>query len=1028
MNILTSLQKLAGGLKQNALSRWTTGIVAALAVCSTTSALGQVTVSTLGGGPYSQDVGTTPGSYIVTFTGGTGNSAGIKLDNPLGMAFDASGNLYIAENAQGNILKVTNPGNRASSFTYQFITGLTDPVALAFSGAGDLYVLTSADGTIRRYNSDGVFISTITTALVAPTALTVLPSGNLIVSEIGGSVKQVTQAGVVTVLNNGFVNPTGLTLLSSNRVAVADGGDNSIKVLNLTNTANLTLLAGGNGAGFSNGLAFNAKFNMPRAISAGPDGSVVVADQLNHRVRIITPDGRVDTVYGVSTNSWPDNPFYPAYPGWKDGTNAHANQPFGVIIGPGATNVFVTEIGHELDLLRVASGFSLAVSTGTNTTTTNIFVDNTLTNVVVSLGFASSEGSSDYIASSGQYFQVPITLSLPLAQKIYSLGFSVAVTNVNGNPAHAPTEVGFSTKLKFPIVDPSGSTIYVPISNHLFVNYVTNIVVNNQTGVTTTNYIPRYTNSLITNFPAKLVDVAWLEVPKSGILYPKDQDLVTYSMAHINLFRGHEVGRVILGSFGFRIPAGVTNGTEYRVQVYNASGTEELNRGIDVLTPTNSNPLALSAGSANSIKKIVIQNPRAYLVGDLEGFRWYNAGEFGNGKLEIIDVQEAFMMAGFRLNVPEPVTSDFFNTVDSYNVGSGIDPYSGNINLVTTGDGVLTIDDVITTLRRTLDYTVQWVYRLPGGVYASNSVGVIPPDFGLSSTRPFGLATTEETKTTISVKADDVVQAGGIINVPIKATVSGTGRPKRMMLGVLVEPMGGAPALTEAIGYTPGSTSLIGAPSTTFTLRQGSYALSLGWIDTSGFGGVPGLVSGQNTLVTLSLKPSRNLVAGEFYKIRIMHFSASPGFVYNSTTQDGIVSPVSMDNISTMGDGIPDSWRYRFFGQVLDLATLKDADSDGDGIPNWLEYLAGTNPTDAKSGFKVAKPEPTPAAGTVLRISTVVGKQYVVESCEAFGAPWVQVGNIINGTDDEVVVTDSSSNASSKFYRIRMINGNTLTQ
>jgi len=1027
MNILTSLQKLAGSLKRRASGRVSAGIVAALAVCATTSAQAQVNVSTLGGGPGSQDISGV-GNAIITFTGGTGGGAGIKLDNPLGMAFDSSGNLYIAENAQGNILKVTNPGNRTSSFTYIFIAGLIDPVALAFAGNGDLYVLTSTDGSIRRYTSDGTFVSVITSALVAPTALTVLPGGDLVVTEIGGSVKQVTTAGVVTVLNNTFVNPTGLTLISSNRLAIADGGDNSVKILNLTNTAAITLLAGGNGAGFSNGLAFAAKFNLPRALSAAPDGSVMVADQNNNRVRIITPDGRVDTVYGVSTNSWPDNPFYPTYPGWKDGTNAHANQPFGVVVGPGATNVFVTEIGHTLDLLRVASGFNLSVSTGTNTTTTNIFVDNTVTNVLITLGFASAEGSSDYQASAGQYFQVPITLTLPLTQQIYSLGFAVAVTNVNGNPLYAPTEVGFSTKLKFPITDPSGNTIYVPISNHLFLNYVTNIVVNNQTGETTTNYIPRYTNSLITNFPARMVDVAWLEIPKAGVLYPKDQDLVTYSMAHINLFKGHEVGRVILGSFGFRIPAGVTNGAEYRVQVYNASGTEGLNRGIDVLTPTNANPLALGPGSANAVKKILIQNPRSYLVGDLEGFRWYNAGEFGNNKLEIIDVQEAFMMAAFRLNVPEPVTSDFYNTVDSYNAGSGVDPYSGNIDTVTTGDGNLTIDDVITTLRRTLDYTVKWIYRLPGGVYASNSVGVLPPDFGLSSYQPVGLASTSDSATTVTVRADDVIQAGGTINVPIRATVSGPGRPKRMMIGFLIEPMAGAPGLSEAVGYTPGSTSLIGVPNPTFTFRQGNHALSLGWIDTSGFGGVPGLGNGQNTLVTLALKPVRPLVAGEFYKVRILHYSASPGFTFSSTTQDGLVSPVSMDTISTMGDGIPDSWRYRYFGQVLDLMALKDADSDGDGIPNWAEYLAGTNPTEAKSAFKLAKPETTAGVGTTIRFGTVTGKQYVVEACDGLGNPWVQVGNVINGTDAEVVVTDNSAGAGGKFYRIRLLNSTNPAQ
>lgn len=1024
MNILTSLQKLAGSLKRRASGGMSAGIVAALAVCATTSAQAQVTVSTLGGGPGSQDISGV-GNSIITFTGGTGGGAGIKLDNPLGMAFDGSGNLYIAENGQGNILKVTNPGNRATSFTYLFIAGLTDPIALAFASNGDLFVLTSVDGSIRRYTADGAFVSLVTSALVAPSAMTVLSNDNLIVTEIGGSVKQVTPAGVVTLLNNTFVNPTGISLYGSNKVAVADGGDNSIKLLNLLTPGTVTVLAGGNGAGFTNGLALNAKFNMPRYLSTAPDGSLIVADQNNQRVRILTSDGAVSTIYGVSTNQWPDNPFYPTYPGWKDGTNAHANQPFGVIVGPGATNIFVTEIGHTLDLLRVASGFNLGVSTGTNNTTTNVFVDTTLTNNLITLGFANGEGSSDYIGSPGQYFQVPITLTLPTSTKIHSMGFAVAVTNIEGTVLSAPTEIGFESKLVSPFTAPSGGTVYGTIPNLAFIGYSTNIVQNPQTGEFTTNYIGIYTNVLITNLTARMLDVAWLEVEGQGTLYPKEQDLIQYSMAYINIFGAHQLGRVIVGSFGFRIPPTAPIGSEYRVQVFNASAATGFNHAVDLLAPTNAN--ALLSGSANSIKRILVQAPRTYLVGDLEGFRWYNVGEFGNGKLDMIDVQEAFMMASFRYNIPRPTNSDFYNTVDSYNVGSGIDPYSGNINAVTTGDGNIDIDDVITTLRRTLDYTVQWVYRYGGGAYASNGPGATPPDFGLSSYHATELATTS-TGTTISIKASDVVQGSGTINVPIHAIVNGDGRPKRMLLSVLVQPENGAPELSEAVGYVPGSTASIGLPNSSFIIRRGNNALSLAWIDTSGFGGVPGLPSGDNTLVTLAIKPSRALATGEFYRIRVMSYSASPGYAYSFTTQDGLVSPVSMDSVSTIGDGISDAWRYRYFGKVLDMMALKDADSDGDGIPNWAEYLAGTNPTDGKSAFKLTRPDSDTSAGVKIRFQTVLGKQYVVESCVGFGNPWTQVGGTINGTDGEVVVTDNSTGAGSKFYRIRLLNSTNPAQ
>lgn len=1026
MNILTSLKKLASDWKPQGLGRLATGIVSALAVCSATSVLGQVTVATLGGGPGAQDVGTSAGSSIITFTDSPGGQLvpGIKLDNPLGMAFDAAGNLYIAENGQGNILKVSNPGNRATSFTFPFATGLNSPVAVAVdSSNGDVYVLTSptGGGTIRRYTSEGVFVSVITAALVNPTSFIILSNGDFVVTEVAATVKRITPGGVVTVLNNTLVNPTGITLYSSNRVAIADGGDHSIKLLNLTDTTSLTLLAGGTGAGFTNGLALNAKFNTPRNISLAPDGSLLVADQFNHRVRIITPDGNVSTVYGVSSNNWNDNPFFATYPGWKDGTNAHANQPFGVIVGPGATNVFVTEIGHTLDLLRVTSGFNLGVSAGTNNTTTNVFVDTTLTNTFLTLGFANGEASSDYVASPGQYFQVPVTLTLPTGQFIHSLGFAIAVTNVGGSGLTAPTAISFESKLMFPGVAENGDQVYFTIPNIAFTGYVTNITVDG-TGNLVTNYVSKYTNTLITNITANMLDVAWLELTNGNNIYPAEQDLISFSSAHINLFDAHRLGRVIVGSFGFQIPATAPLGSEYRVQVFNASAATGLNRAVEVITPTNASSTSLLAGNANSIKRILVQTPRTYLVGDIEGFRWYNVGEFGNGKLDMIDVQEAFMMASYHYNVPTP-GSDFYNTVDSYNIGSGVDPYSGDINTVTTGDGKIDINDVITTLRRTLDYTVQWVYRFGGGLYASNGPGVIPPDFGLSSYQVAELASVPSSTTTISIKADDVIQASGTINVPIHATVNGGGRPKRMMLSVYVEPFNGAPTLAEAIGYTPGSPASIGLPNNSFIIRRGKNAISLAWLDTSGFGGVPGLPDGDNTLLTLAIKPSRPLVAGEHYRVRIMHYSASPGFVYATKTQDGLVSPVNMDSVSSMGDGISDAWRYRYFGKVLDLMALKDTDSDGDGIPNWAEYRAGTSPVDGNSAFRLTRTEPDTGAGMKIRFMTVMGKQYAVESSTGFGSGWIQVGSTINGTDGEVVVTDNSTGAASKFYRIRLVDG-----
>jgi len=72
-------------------------------------------------------------------------------------------------------------------------------------------------------------------------------------------------------------------------------------------------------------------------------------------------------------------------------------------------------------------------------------------------------------------------------------------------------------------------------------------------------------------------------------------------------------------------------------------------------------------------------------------------------------------------------------------------------------------------------------------------------------------------------------------------------------------------------------------------------------------------------------------------------------------------------------DGVPDAWELRFFG-VLNRSL--GADDDGDGASNLLEYLAGTDPTDARSVLRasVGRSE----GELVLSFPTVLGRWYRV--------------------------------------------------
>ena len=80
----------------------------------------------------------------------------------------------------------------------------------------------------------------------------------------------------------------------------------------------------------------------------------------------------------------------------------------------------------------------------------------------------------------------------------------------------------------------------------------------------------------------------------------------------------------------------------------------------------------------------------------------------------------------------------------------------------------------------------------------------------------------------------------------------------------------------------------------------------------------------------------------------------SPEFVTDGTDTAHSAVPVMLF-IDSDGDGLPDAWEYLMiemgYGQTLADIRPQD-DSDGDGISNYDEYIAGTYAFDPTDGFK----------------------------------------------------------------------------
>jgi hypothetical protein len=92
-----------------------------------------------------------------------------------------------------------------------FASGFASPQGLAFDASGNLYVANdTVVGTVSKVTPGGV-VSTFATGFSAPKGLAFDASGNLYVGNYNNTtVNKVTPAGVVSTFATGFINPSGL--------------------------------------------------------------------------------------------------------------------------------------------------------------------------------------------------------------------------------------------------------------------------------------------------------------------------------------------------------------------------------------------------------------------------------------------------------------------------------------------------------------------------------------------------------------------------------------------------------------------------------------------------------------------------------------------------------------------------------------------------------------------------------------------------------------------------------------------------
>ncbi len=268
---------------------------------------------------------------------------------PQGIAFDSSANIYVSDTGNNKIRKITSSGV-VTTFAGQVsnASGSTDatgtsasfnaPNGLAFDTSGNLYVADVSNNKIRKITSSGVVTtfagqvsnasgSTDATGTAAsfngPNGLAFDTNSNIYIADnFNNKIRKITSSGVVTTIagltsnasgstdgtgtSAGFFRPQGIIFDSNSNIYVAEYSNN--KVRKITQAGVVTTFAGltSNATGSSDGTGTAAGFYYPNALAIDSSGNIYVADSGNNKIRKITSNGVVTSFAGSGVPSYGD--------------------------------------------------------------------------------------------------------------------------------------------------------------------------------------------------------------------------------------------------------------------------------------------------------------------------------------------------------------------------------------------------------------------------------------------------------------------------------------------------------------------------------------------------------------------------------------------------------------------------------------------------------------------------------------------------------------------------------------------------
>ncbi len=335
-----------------------------------------------------------PDSGAYSGDGGPATAAG--LFQPVGLAVDASGNLYIADQENNLIRKVTaktgiittiagdTTGGYKGDDGPATATEFNQPSAVAVDAAGNIYIADFGNNRIRKIDAKTNVVTTFagkgslkngkgsfsgdrgnadSAGLWRPNGVAVDAKGNVYIADSYNNVVRKVDAithiittvagnhkagysgdgGLATAAELNF--PWGVALDADGNIYIVDHFNNRIRKVT-AQTGIITTIAGSGKRGYSGdgGSADSASLNLPTGLGLDIFGNVFIADDFNHRIRKISKNGVITTFAG---NGYKNNIGYGGYLG--DGglaTKAELWFPNGLAIDTHG-NVYIADVWNN---------------------------------------------------------------------------------------------------------------------------------------------------------------------------------------------------------------------------------------------------------------------------------------------------------------------------------------------------------------------------------------------------------------------------------------------------------------------------------------------------------------------------------------------------------------------------------------------------------------------------------------------------------------------------------------------------------